>query len=148
MLKLCQNDLEMNVTRDELDRAHREGKPKEPLDGQILPPPHAMIIKLAGYSPKMKFLRARRKLGPKKILINEDLTKENHRLLLHLKKRCTEGVSIYSVDGTIMARTSDRVYRIKGKEDPEKYGLTTSVDTGDVHDAEVAEDEEIVEQDG
>lgn len=106
-----------------------------------------MIIKLAGYSRKMKFFRARRKLGPKKILINEDLTKENHILLLHVKKRCTEGVSIYSVDGTIMARTSDRVYRIKRKEDPEKYGLTTSVDTGDVHDAEVAEDEEIVEQD-
>ena len=46
-----------------------------------------------------------------------------------------------------MAQTSDRVYRIKRKEDPEKHGLTTSVDTGDVHDAEVAEDEEIVEQD-
>ena len=136
VLKLCQNDLEINVARDELDRAHRVGKPKDSRDGQTLPPPHAMIVKLAGYSAKMKFFRARRKLGPKKIFINEDLTKENHKLLLHVKKQCPEGVSVYSVDGTIMVRTSDRVYRIKRKEDLEKYGLT-----GDVHDAEVTEDE-------
>ena len=141
MLNLCQNDLEISVTRDELDRAHRVGKPKEPRDCQTLPPPRAMIVKLAGYSTKMKFFRARRKLGPKKIFINEDLTKENHKLLLHVKKTCPEGVSVYSVDGSIMARTLDRVYRIKRKEDLEKYGLTAL-------DAEVAENEEIVEQDG
>ena len=89
----------------------------------------------------MNFFRARRKLGPKNIFINEDLTKENHKLLLHVKKTCPEGVSVYSVDGSIMARTSDRVYRIKRKEDLKKYGLTAL-------DAEVAENEEIVEQDG
>lgn len=32
VLKLCQNDLDINVTRDELDRAHRVGKPKKPRD--------------------------------------------------------------------------------------------------------------------
>ena len=143
VLKLCQNDLDTIVTRDELDRAHRVGKPKEPRDGQSSPPPRAMIVKLAGHSAKMKFFRARRKLGPKKIFINEDLTKEDHKLLLHVKKRCPEGVSVYSVDGSIMARTSDRVYRIKRMEDLEKYGLI-----GVVQDAEVAGEEDIADQNG
>ena len=143
VLKLCQNDLDINVTRDELDRAHRVGKPKKSRDGQTSPPPRAMIVKLAGHSVKMKFFRARRKLGPKRIFINEDLTKENHKLLLYVKKRCPEGVSVYSVDGSIMARTSDRVYRIKRKEDLEKFALI-----GDVQDAEVAEEQDIAEQDG
>ena len=143
VLKLCQNDLDINVTRDELDRAHRVGKPKKSRDGQTSPPPRAMIVKLAGHSVKMKFFRARRKLGPKRIFINEDLTKENHKLLLYVKKRCPEGVSVYSVDGSIMARTSDRVYRIQRKEDLEKFALI-----GDVQDAEVAEEQDIAEQDG
>jgi len=119
------------------------GKLKEPRDGQTSPEPRAMIVKLAGHSAKMKFFRARPKLGPKKIFINEDLTKENHKLLLHVKKRCPEGVSVYSVDGSIMARTSDRVYRIKRMEDLEKYGLI-----GVVQDAEVAEEEDIADQNG
>ena len=39
VLKLCQNDLEINVTRDELDHAHRVGKPKKSCDGQTSPHP-------------------------------------------------------------------------------------------------------------
>ena len=147
VLKLCQNDLEINGTRDELDHAHRIGKPKKSRDGQTSPPPRTMIVKLAGYSTKMKFFRARRKLGPKKMFINEDLTKENHKLLLHVKTYCREGVSVYTVGGSIIARSSDRVYRVKRKEDLEKFGLTTPADTGDVHDSEVAVDEEFVERD-
>lgn len=88
MLKLCQNDLEIDVRRDKLDPAHR----------------------VAGSSNNLKRRRRRRK--------------ENHKLLLHLKKRCPEELSVYSVDGAIIARTSDWDYRIKRKEDVEKYGLT------------------------
>lgn len=102
MLKLCQNDLEIDVRRDKLDPAHR----------------------VAGSSNNLKFFRERRKLDPKKILINENIRKENHKLLLHLKRRCPEEVSVYSVDGATIARTSDWDYRIKRKEDVEKYGLT------------------------
>ena len=42
-----------------------------------------------------------------------------------------------------MARTSDRVYRIKRMEDLEKYGFI-----GVVQDAEVAEEEDIADQNG
>lgn len=92
MLKLCQNDLEIDVRRDKLDPAHR----------------------VAGSSNNLKFFRERRKLDPKKILINENIRKENHKLLHHVKKRCPEEVSVHS----------DWDYRIKRKEDVEKYGLT------------------------
>lgn len=92
MLKLCQNDLEIDVRRDKLDPAHR----------------------VAGSSNNLKFFRERRKLDPKKILINENIRKENHKLLHHVKKRCPEEVSVYS----------DWDYRIKRKENVEKYGLT------------------------
>ncbi len=85
--------------------------------------PRAIIVKLNGYFTKLKFMRGKRNLSGKRIYINEDLTKINHRLLLNVKELCSPGVKVYSVDGTVVARKQDRVYRIKSIGDLVKYGL-------------------------
>ena len=145
VLSLCVNDLGINVSREELDRAHRVGRQKDARQGQTSPPPCAMIVKLAAHRTKMKFMKARRNLAPKKIFINEDLTKANHKLLLYVKKHVPEGVSVYSVDGTIMARSSDRVYRIHRRDDLVKFGLFVSATENADDDIVVAEDAEVAE---
>ena len=66
VLDLCENVLEIEVGRDELDRVHRVGKPSEAVDGsERPPPPRAMIDKLKGCGTKIKFLKARRGLREK-----------------------------------------------------------------------------------
>ncbi|CAB4028541.1 Hypothetical predicted protein [Paramuricea clavata] len=129
VLKLCENHLNIEVSRDEIDRAHRVGQLKQVSSGQPKPAPRAMIVKLICYTTKMKFMKARRNLRGRQIYINEDLTKSNHQLLLYTKANCSSDVKIYSVDGTVVARTDRRVYRIKHKEDLVKYGLLYSKDS-------------------
>lgn len=84
-----------------------------------------MIVKVTDYGIKMKIMKARRILNVKNIFINEDLTKINHELLLYVRKNCIEGVTVYSVDGIVMARSSNtgRTYRILKKEDLVKCDL-------------------------
>ena len=67
---------------DEPGKAHRVGKPREAEVGSENSPPGAMIVKLSGYSTKVKFMKAPRGLRGKEIYINEDLTKVNHDFLL------------------------------------------------------------------
>ena len=84
--------LEIQVGRDEVDRVHRVGKPREAVDGGVRPPPpRAMIVKLKSYGTKIKFMKARRSLRGKNIYINEDLTKDNHDFLLQIKKTAPKG---------------------------------------------------------
>ena len=47
-----------------------------------------MIVKLAGHSTKMMFMRAKRNPGGKKMFVNEDLTKINHKFMMHTKEQC------------------------------------------------------------
>lgn len=129
------------MRREDLDRVHRVGKPKVAEEGSVDPPaPRAIILKLNGHETKMKFMKSRQGLRGKRIFINEDLTKPNHELLLYAKDNRVEGVVVYSIDGTVMARspTTNRVYRIKKKEDLVRYGLLNSAPE-QAHDAEVAE---------
>ena len=48
----------------------------------------------------MNSMKSAKSLKGTKIFITEELTKINHDLLLHAKDHCSEGVAIYSVDGT------------------------------------------------
>ena len=125
VLNLCQNELEIQVRRDELDRAHRVDKPREAEVGSGNSPTRAMIVKLCGYGTKLKFMKARWGLRSKQIYINEDLTKVNHDFLLRVKKSCIDGVAVYTVDGNVMARcsTTKRVYRIDKIDDLKSHGF-------------------------
>ena len=62
VLNLCENVLEIQVRRDELNRAYRVGKPREAEAGSKNSPPRAMIVKLSGYGTKVKFMKVRRGL--------------------------------------------------------------------------------------
>ena len=124
LLAFCENDLKIPVTREEIDRAHRVDKVKMPQVGQDEPPPRPMIVKLAGYSTKMKFMRVRRNLGGKKMFVNEDLTKINHKFMMHIKEQCPEGVSVFTVDGAVRVRSSNGVFCVTKSEDLAKYRLT------------------------
>ena len=95
-----------------------------------------MIVKLRGHSTKIKFMKSRKSLKGTKTFITEDLTKINHDLLLQAKDHCSEGMAVYSVDGTVMARcsNSNRVFRIKNKDDLLKYGLLNSAPDDAVND--------------
>ena len=46
VLNLCENELGIQVCRDELDRAHRVGRPREAEAGSEDPPPRVIIMKL------------------------------------------------------------------------------------------------------
>ena len=92
LLAFCENDLKISVTREEIDRANRVGKVKTPREGQDEPPSRSMIVKLAGYSTKMKFTRARRNLGGKKMFVNEDLTKINQKFMMHISTLMADSV--------------------------------------------------------
>ena len=62
VFNLCENVLEIQVRRDELNRAYRVGKAREAGAGSKNSPPRAMIVKLSGYGTKEKFMKARRGL--------------------------------------------------------------------------------------
>ena len=113
VLDLCENVLEIEVGRVELDRVHRVGKPREAVEGsERPPPPRPMTVKLKGYDTKIKFIKAHRCLSGKNIYINKDLTKDTHDFLLKIKKDCVEGVAVYIVDGCVLiwpvSRTQER----------------------------------------
>ena len=110
VLDLCENVLKIEVGRDELDREHRVGKPREVVEGsERPPPPRTMIVKLKGYGTKSKFMKAGRGLRGKNIYINKDLTKDTHDFLLQIKTDCVEGVAVYIVDGCVLIWRVSRI---------------------------------------
>ena len=71
VLYLCENDLKINVKREDLDRVHRVGRPKESQGGIENPSPRAMIVKVIGHGIKMKIMKACRTLKGKNIFIKK-----------------------------------------------------------------------------
>lgn len=67
VIDLCTQELGIMVERNEIDRAHRIGRPNQ--DGQ-----RALIVKFHGHESKRKVMRAKWRLKGKKVFINEDLT--------------------------------------------------------------------------
>ena len=92
VLDLCENVLEIEVGRVELDSVHRVGKPREAVDGsERPPPPRAITVKLKGYGTKIKFMRAHRGLRGKNIYINKDLTKTPMTSFYKLRRIASKG---------------------------------------------------------
>jgi hypothetical protein len=127
VLDLC-NELNIEVSRNELDRVHRVGRVSNVADYR-----RPMIVKLIGHQSKLKLIKARKNLKGKDIYIREDLTKVNHALLMFVKKNCMEKTIVYTVDGVIMARLpgSGQIYRIKTKDDMVTYGLVNKTSAAD-----------------
>ena len=128
ILNLCQGKLNIVCTREELDRVHRVGKQNTAGEAG----PRAIIAKLRGHSTKMKFMKSRKNLVEEKIYINEDLTRENLRLLKQCRKSCGESTKVYSIDGKIIVRgADDKIYRVKSMKDLLKFGLVDTLEEED-----------------
>jgi translation initiation factor 6 (eIF-6) len=78
--KFCNEELGVSIERNEIDRAHRVGKPSDTNS-------RAIIVKLKSYT-KLSIMKNKAKLRGKPLFINEDLTRANQQLLMHCKDKC------------------------------------------------------------
>ena len=89
VLNLC-GELDIDISRNELDRAHRVGRVLDPNSGNAVVHPRPVIVKLISHQSKLKLMKARKNLKGKDIFIREDLTKANHALLMFVRRNCIE----------------------------------------------------------
>ena len=110
--KFCNEELGVSIERNEIDRAHRVGKPSDTNS-------RAIIVKLKSYHTKLSIMKNKAKLRGKPLFINEDLTRANQQLLMHCKDKCRDSASVYTIDGYILAKrkTDGQIFRIGRKED-------------------------------
>lgn len=97
VIKIVSEHLDFNLTKAEIDRSHRSGKPRSP-DSK----PRPILVKLSSYRSKFAILKDRRKLKNTGFTIQEDLTKANHEILMKLVKH-PKVAAAWSLDGRVMA---------------------------------------------
>lgn len=121
LLELFRNKLQVTLSTDDIDRSHRIGKP---VDGKS----RALIVKFVRHDDQNRVLRARRKLKGSKVVIKEDLTATNLKLLSATASH-DEVDKAWSWDGRIFCKKTDdsgRIFPIRSKLDIAK--LTTVAD--------------------
>ena len=106
------NKLHINITEENIDRAHRVGKPS-------VNKSQAIIVRFKSHSDKIAVLSKRWELYSSIFYVNEDLTSQNHQLLFAAKKDCNNVVSSWSKDGKIFVKraSDDKIFRITSKDD-------------------------------
>ena len=100
IIKLATDKLKMNLCKDEIDRSHRVGPPKETISDDDKP--RAIIVKFASYRKRREVMGNRRKLAGKRMSILEDLTAKN-AILLNAARLSEKVKSAWSIDGRIFA---------------------------------------------
>ena len=99
VIKLINNKLDLNISPEVIDTAHRLGQFRE--DGN-----RPIIVKFVSRETKHLIIGSRRKLKGSAIVIREDLTKKNAKLLETVSR--SEGVkSAWSSEGKIFALLSN-----------------------------------------
>ena len=96
VLKVVSDHLHCPMTKADIDRSHRTGKPRS--DGK----PRPILLKLCSYRIKAVLIRQRRNLKGSGISIQEDLTRQNHQILLKLASN-PKVEAAWSSDGRVMA---------------------------------------------
>ena len=113
-------DIGSNVTVDEIDRAHRTGKPDP--KGK----PRAIIVKCVSFKAHQKAYTLRRNLntqGRRGVFFNEDLTKESSDLLYCARKLVkSENIdAAWTSDGNVLIKATrgdiSTIHRILDKDD-------------------------------
>ena len=111
---------------EEIDRAHRIGKPKDP---SLNIRPRDIIVKFVSYRSRQKIMKRKSQLkvnGYEGAYINEDLTKDRREVFFQARALVREKrvVSAWSSDGVILVKDKNqRVYRIESHADLEKLAL-------------------------
>jgi hypothetical protein len=121
VVDFCKDELGVDVKKDEIDRAHRVGRP----NGNKA---RALIVKFKSHFSKIKVMKAKRQLKGKRIYVNEDLTKHNLWLLKQTKEACKGKGYVYTVDGNIFvkSRDSDNLIRVRRLVDLEHHNYEVS----------------------
>lgn len=119
IVKFCNEKLNVEIARGQIDRAHRVGKPNGNKS-------RAIIVRFRAHADKIAVLRRRRTIVGSAFYINEDLTKYNQKLLLKAKKESLNVSSTWSLNGKIFVKRSsdERRLRIVTMADFAKYELT------------------------
>lgn len=94
IVKFCNEKLNVEIVNEQIDRAHRVGKP----NGNKA---RTIIVRFKAHADKISVLRKRRTLVGTGFYVNEDLTKYNQKLLLKAKKESVNVSSTWSSDGKI-----------------------------------------------
>jgi predicted transcriptional regulator len=97
VIEFCRNELGIEVKHEEIDRAHRVGKPNR--DGA-----RALIVKFKSYESKRKIMINKRKLKGKKLYVNEDLTWLNQQLLKRVRDAIVGKAYVFTADGYILVK--------------------------------------------
>ena len=115
ILTLANSKLNVNIEGKDIDRSHRIG-PTRPGNNKH----HSIIVKFTSYQTRDLVIRNRRKLEGTGIVIKEDLTMENQKLL----KATTENPKVstaWTKDGNIFALIQkdgkDSVKKVKTNKD-------------------------------
>nr|XP_054775106.1 uncharacterized protein LOC129283295 [Lytechinus pictus] len=128
MVNLANKDLGVNVTLGDIDRSHRVGAPRRPVDK--MKPPRPIIVKFSSYRVRNLVIKNRKRLKGKHIGIEEDLTATNIILLQKAKdemKNKSNVTAAWSTDGKItvlVKATNGRSLkkRINSVDDLKKIG--------------------------
>ena len=95
--EFCRNELGIEVKHEEIDRAHRVGKPNR--DGA-----RALIVKFKSYESKCKIMINKRKLKGKKLYMNKDLTWLNQQLLKRVCDAIAGKAYVFTADGYVLVK--------------------------------------------
>ena len=102
-IKAITTQLKCMLTKDDIDRSHRTGKPREANpQSKTKPKPRPILIKLCSYRKLAEIMKLKRNLKNTGISVNEDLTRRNHSLLIAASKS-PKVEAAWSTDGRILA---------------------------------------------
>lgn len=121
IVKLATEKLNVNITKDQIDRSHRiSPKPRPNQSGVTTGKPRAIIVKFSTYNIRHSFYKARVQLKGTGIYINEDLTTKRQELFT-IARRNPNVKRSWTSDGTIFVVGEDGNRRkIVNKSDLEK----------------------------
>ena len=104
VISLCQGKLDVNVTRELVDRSHRLGQRHVGPSGDYKPRP--IIVKFRSYETRSSVFSAKRRLKGTKFVVTENLTRRRNDLLK--KVRLLDAVSCaWTTDGRIVCLLGD-----------------------------------------
>lgn len=135
------NDLDVPMTKQDIDRSHRVGK----LDtrtqsggtGRMRKPVRDIIVKFSTYNARHRLFQKRKELREtdnellKSVYLNEDLTKFRSEILFEARslRRAKKLNSAYSSDGKIFVRDlQDRRHQVSSLDDLVKFGYVRRPD--------------------
>ena len=100
VINIIKNDVEVEISENDIDRTHRIGAPKNPGER-----PRPIIVKFARYNVRKKVFKNKKRLKGKKTSITESLTKNRMEKLKQARDEFGFG-SVWTYDGKIMVQSS------------------------------------------